>query len=150
MNFRQRVKHVDTNNCYKKLINPIELKAQYNPERFHIWKSLHDGPEKEVLNMMYSPHYRFLKDRNNTTYHKLQRKFGRNNDWIKNKTNKFLSVFESIKREGFTERLMIMETPIVKNKHNKGFEIFEGHHRVSCSLILNLKEIPCLVIRNLY
>jgi len=147
MGFVQLVKRVDTSNCYKKIINPIELKAQYNPERFHLWKFLHVGPEEEVLNMMYSPHYRFLKDRNNDSYYRLQRKFGRNNLWIKNKTIKFLNIFESIKKEGFTERLMIMETPIVKNKHNIGFEIFEGHHRVSCALILNIKKIPCLVIR---
>ena len=150
MKFRQLVRTVDTNNYYEKMIDPKILKAQYNPERFHLWKSLHEGPKKEALNMIYSPHYRFLKDRNNKSYYRLQRSYGRNNKWIDNKVKKFLGVFKSIKNEGFKESIMVVEKPLVKNKYNNGFEIFEGHHRVACALFLNIKEIPCQIIRGKY
>jgi hypothetical protein len=153
MNFRQLVRTVDTKNFYLKKINPKELKAQYNPERFHIWKSLHRGPKSEVLNMLFSPHYRFLHhnylagNNKERAYYQLQRKFGRNDKWIRNKIKKFLDTYESIKKNGILENVSALEIPLVKNKHNKGFEIFEGHHRVSIALVLGLKEIECEIIR---
>jgi len=148
MNFRRLVKTVNTKNYKLEMIEPIKLYAQYNPERFNLWESLHLGSKKKVLNMIFSPHYRFLVNREDEAYYKLQRMFGRNNKWIRNKTEKFLSVYEDIKQNGFTENLMVLKTPLVKNKYNKGFEIFEGHHRTSIALFLNIKEIPCDIINN--
>ncbi len=147
MKFVQLVRTVDINNYYESLVNPNKVKAQYNPERCHLWKSLHKGPEKEAFNMLYSPHYRFLKYINNRSYYQLQRLYGRNDKWIQEKIKKFLGVFHSIRDEGFKESLMILEKPLVKNKYNNGFEIYEGHHRVACALFLDIKEIPCRVIR---
>lgn len=147
MNFRQRVKAVNKTKIYEMKINPIELKAQYNPERFHLWRSLHTGPKKEVLNMMYSPHYKFLCDRTDDTYRRLQRLYGRKNKWINAKIKKFLTTYESIKENGFIEKVEILETPIVENPFNSSYEIFEGHHRVSCALFLEFRKIPCIVIR---
>lgn len=144
--FTLMTKMVDTNNYYNLMVNPKKIKAQFNPERFHLWKSLHEGLEKEAFSMIYSPHYRFLKDRNNKSYYRLQRLYGRDNKWIQNKIEKFIGVFESIKNEGFIESLMILEKPLVKNIYNDGFEIFEGHHRVACALFLGIKKIPCQVI----
>ena len=146
MNFRKLTKIVDTSDYYFKMIDPKILKAQYNPERFHLWKSLHNGPKGEELNMIYSPHYRFLRG-HKETYPQLQKYYGRNNKWIESKIKKFLGVFKSIKNDGFTENLMILEKPLVKNKYNNNYEIFEGHHRTACALFLNLKEIPCQIIR---
>ena len=147
MRFVQLVKTVDTSNYYDEMVALGKVKAQYNPERFHLWKSLYKGPENEALNMIYSPHYRFLKDRNDDSYYKLQRLYGRNNKWIQNKIDKFLGVFDSIKNEGFKEHIVIVEKSLVKNKYNSGFEIFEGHHRIACALILNIQECPCQIIR---
>jgi len=147
MNFRKLVRSVDTSNYYDKMLNPKKLSAQYNPERFHLWKSLHKGPEKESFNMLYSPHYRFLKYINNRAYRQLQKLYGRNDKWIEDKIEKFLGVFHSIRDEGFKESLMILEKPLVKNIYNDGFEIYEGHHRVACALFLGIKKIPCQVIR---
>ncbi len=147
MNFRRLVRTVDTSNFYLEMIDPKKLKAQYNPERFHLWKSLHNGSEKEALNMIYSPHYRFLKNRKDKSYYQLQRFYGRKDKWIKNKIDKFLDVFESIKKDGFTENISAVEIPLVKNKYNKGYEIFEGHHRVACALVLGIEKIPCEIIR---
>lgn len=148
--FTLMTQRVDTSNYYESMVNPNKMKAQYNPERFHLWKSLHKGPEKESFNMMYSPHYRFLKNREDKSYYKLQRLYGRDNKWINDKIKKFLEVFDSIKNEGFKEHLMILEKPLVKNIYNDGFEIFEGHHRIACALVLNIKEIPCQIIRRNY
>jgi hypothetical protein len=147
MKYRQLVKTVDTSDYHEGTISPGKVKAQYNPERFHLWKSLHKGPEKEALNMIYSPHYRFLKNRKDKSYRQLQRLYGRNNRWIDDKIKKFLGVFESIKNEGFKESIMIVERSLVTNKYNDGFEIFEGHHRIACALVLNIKEIPCQIIK---
>ena len=146
MNFRRLVKTVNTKNYKIEMIEPIKLHAQYNPERFHLWESLHIGPKKKVLNMMFSPHYKFLVNRDDDSYYKLQKMFGRKNNWIKNKTEKFLSVYEDIKQNGFTENLMILKTPLVKNKHNNSFEIFEGHHRTSIALFLKIEKVPCEII----
>jgi len=128
------------------MIEPEKLKAQYNPERFHMWKSLHNGPKGEELNMLYSPHYRFLRG-HEEAYWKLQRMYGRNNKWIKTKIKKFVGVFENIKKEGFIENLFALEMPLVVNNYNEGFEIYEGHHRVSIALFLGLDVIPCEIIR---
>jgi hypothetical protein len=148
MDYRQLVRKVDTSNFYIDIIDISKVRAQYNPERFHLWKSLHKGPEIETLNMLYSPHYRFLKDQNDKSYYKLQQMYGRNNKWIQEKIRKFLSVFESIKNRGIKENIMIVEMPLIKNKYNERYEIFEGHHRVACALVLDIKLIRCKIIRN--
>ncbi len=129
MKYRQLVKTVDTSDYHEGIISLGQVKAQYNPERFHLWKSLHK------------------ENRKDKSYRQLQRLYGRNNRWIDDKIKKFLDVFESIKNEGFKESIMIVERSLVTNKYNDGFEIFEGHHRVGCALVLNMKEIPCQIIR---
>lgn len=149
MNFRQLVRTVDTTDFCIKTITPSILKAQYNPERFHIWRSLHKGPKNKVLDMLFSPHYRFLQGNKDESYYQLQKRYGRNHKWIKNKIKKFLATYESIKVNGFLENILILETPLISNKYNKGFEIYEGHHRVSIALTLGFKEIQCEMIRRL-
>lgn len=146
MNFRQLVKTVNTNDYHYQMIEPIKLKAQHNPERFHMWVSLHKGPPGEEFNMLYSPHYRFLKG-DEEPYWKLQRMYGRKNKWIENKINKFVAVSKSISKEGFITNVSALETPLVKNEYNEGMEIFEGHHRVACALVLGVGAIPCEIIR---
>ncbi|MHA1233209.1 MAG: hypothetical protein ACTSPQ_21510 [Candidatus Helarchaeota archaeon] len=147
MNYRQLVKKVDTSNFYIDTVDISKIRAQYNPERFHLWKSLHKGPEIEALNMIFSPHYRFLKDQSDKSYYKLQRMYGRNNKWIQEKIKKFLDVFESMKTEGLKKNVVIVEKPLIKNKYNQGFEIFEGHHRIACALVLKMELIQCEIIR---
>lgn len=146
MRFRQLVRTVDTMNCYDMELDPGLLKAQYNPERFHFWKSLHNGPPGEELNMIYSPHYRFLRG-HEEAYWQLQRYYGRGNKWIKNKIYKFISVSESMAREGFIGMMSALEKPLVSNPYNSSYEIYEGHHRVACALYHGFKKIPCEVIR---
>jgi hypothetical protein len=128
------------------MIKTTDLRAQYNPERFHIWKSLHNGPPEDALVMKYSPHYRFLRG-HEEAYWKLQRMYGRKPKWIENKIQKFRGVYENILKEGFQENVSALETPLVKNQYNKGLEIFEGHHRVAIALVLEMDVIPCEVIR---
>jgi hypothetical protein len=146
MRFRELVRTVDTSRYYFCMIKTEVLKAQYNPERFHIWKGLHNGPPDKVLDMRYSPHYRFLKG-DEDPYWKLQAKYGRKSKWIKNKIQKFREVYDNILKEGFYENISALEIPLVENEYNKSFEIYEGHHRVAIALVLRLDVIPCEVIR---
>jgi len=146
MNFRELVRTVDTDRYYLSVIVPERLKAQYNPERFHMWVSLHNGPPGEEFNMKYSPHYRFLKG-DEEPYWKLQRMYGRKSKWIKNKIKKFREVYDSILKNGFTENVSALESPLVQNKFNKELEIYEGHHRVAIAIVLDLNIIPCEIIR---
>jgi len=146
MKFRQLVKTVDTSRYYFQMIEIEKLKAQYNPERFHIWIGLHDGPKGKEFDMKHSPHYRFLNG-NKEPYWELQKKFGRKPKWIENKISKFLGVLESVKKNGFIENVSALETPLVSNKYNKGLEIWEGHHRVAIALFLKMDFIPCEIIR---
>ena len=146
MNFRKLVRTVNTSNYYILKIDPKLLYAQYNPERFHMWVSLHKGPSGKEFDMVYSPHYRLLNG-DEKPYRKLQQMYGRKEKWINNKIEKFLGVYKSIKKNGFIENVSAVEKPLVPNKFNKGFEIFEGHHRVACALALNIDVIPCEIIR---
>lgn len=146
MRFRQLVRTVDTNNYYECMIDPNKLKAQYNPERFHMWISLHNGPKGKEFDMKYSPHYRLLRG-HTEAYRKLQNYYGRNDKWINNKIIKFIDIYESIQEKGFIENVSALEIPLVQNKYNKGPEIYEGHHRVAIALVLGFDNIPCNMIR---
>jgi len=143
--FSKLTKKVNTNNYTELLIDIDKIKAQYNPDRFKFWQSLHKGPPKEVLNMLYSPHYRFLSG-NESAYYKLQQLYGRNDRWIGNKINEFSNTFNSIQNEGIRDSICILNKPLVKNKYNDSFEIFEGHHRIACCLVLGFKKINCKII----
>ena len=68
--FSKLTKRINIDNCTELLMDINEIKAQYNPDRFRFWKPLHEGPEKEVLNMMYSPHYRFMMGKK-VAYYKM-------------------------------------------------------------------------------
>ena len=157
MRFSNQTKNIDTSKYIIKKLHLNNIQAQYNPDRFRFWKSLHAGQDNEVLNMLYSPHYEFLKkykinkhigEDNNTRYYKLQKLYGRNYRQIKNKILEFIKLFEDIKQNGCKKEIIILSKPIVKNKYNKGFEIFEGHHRITCLLILKYKLINAKVIIN--
>lgn len=152
--FSKIIKNINLNSYMILTVNINQIKAQYNPDRFKFWKSLYEGPEEEVLNMLYSPHCRFLDQyikQNNlevTSYYKLQKLYGRNHKWIKNKINKFINLFEDIKKNGCLKKIIILTHPLVKNIYNNSFEIYEGHHRYSCLVNLGTKEIKCKVIEN--
>lgn len=144
--FSKLIKKVNTDNYVEFFISIDRIKAQYNPDRFMFWKSLHEGPKEEVLNMIYSPHCRFLRDKE-VVYYKMHQLYGKNDRWIKDKIKKFINLFEEIKKDGgYKNNIIILKEPLVKNEYNNGFEIFEGHHRVACCLVLDVKEILCKVI----
>jgi len=154
--FSKLTKKVNLDNCTELIVNIGEIKAQYNPDRFSFWRSLHEGPEIDVLNMMWSPHYRFLRqyveqkgvinEINKTAYYRLQSMYGRNAKWIQLKVDKFINLFNSVRKNGFKENVIILNKPLVNNEYNSGFEIFEGHHRIACGLVLNIDSITCDVI----
>lgn len=145
MKYAALTKKVDINNYTEILVDINQIKAQYNPDRFKFWKSLHEGPEEEVLNMLCSPHYKLLMG-DDRAYYKMQKLYGRNDKWIKKKATAFLDLYSSICEGGVREKIIVLNKPLVKNKYNDGFEIYEGHHRIACCLVLGMKEILCKVI----
>jgi len=134
-----------------------DIKAQYNPKRFKFWKSLHVGPEEHVLDLEYSPHYRFLvqydveneklgKWCKDTPYFKMHSLYGRDKLWIYAKISTFIELFESMKTTGFKGRISVVETPVHKNVYNSGYEIYEGHHRGASCLYIGARTIPVYVV----
>jgi len=144
--FSKLIKKVNTDNYIESSVELSLISAQYNPDRFKFWQLLHKGPNEEVLNMMHSPHYRFLTGEE-IVYYKMHQLYGKNDGWIRGKIKKFISLFEEIKIDGgYKDKIIILKEPLVKNKYNSSFEIFEGHHRVACCLVLGIKEISCRII----
>ena len=152
MKYSQLLKQIDLIESVNLIIPIDKIKAQYNPERFNHWKSLHKGPDYEVLNMNFSPHCRFLKEYKNiypkdTSYYKMHKLYGKSNSWINQKIDKFIALFETIKNNDYKNKITILDKPLIENNFNNSFEIFEGHHRVAICLTLNYENIPCYVKR---
>jgi len=145
MNFSDMLKNIDLSSGTELVVPIHEIKAQYNPTRFKYWKSLHEGEDEEVLNMLYSPHYRLLLG-DDKAYFKMHRLYGKNDVWIEGKINKFVKLYKSISKDGIQEKVFILNRPLVSNKYNKGFEIFEGHHRIACCLTLGIEQISAMII----
>jgi len=133
-------------------VAPIEVKAQYNPDRFRQWQSLHVGGPYQVLNIAFSPHVYFLtryEETGNYTsglrksrYYKMHRLYGKKKEWIEKKAEAFIALYEFIKGGGEpSERISILRTPIVPNIFNKGYEVYEGHHRLSIYYVLDVPKI---------
>ena len=129
-----------------------ELKCQFNPKRFELWKSLHEGPEYEVLDIEYSPHVRFLRKYEiigdeifnhitKTPYYKMHKLYGKTHEWTMDKIRNFLALYKDIKNKGFTGVIEILKKPMHRNPFNDGHEIYEGHHRISCCYILGYENI---------
>lgn len=143
--FTRLIRLIDTNSYTEVLVDINQIKAQYNPDRFRYWQALHEGPEKEVLNMIYSPHYRLLTG-GDGAYYRMQKLYGKNDKLIRKKIEGLRELFNSIKKDGYKANITILSKPLVRNKYNGGFEIFEGHHRLACCLALNMKELFCNLI----
>lgn len=145
MVFSKLIKKIDTNISTEQVVDINQIKAQYNPDRFRFWKSLHNGPKGEELNMIYSPHYKLLNG-DERAYYKMQKLYGKNDKWIRKKIIGFYNLYSSICEDGIRENIIILNRPLVKNKYNNGFELYEGHHRLACCLVLGMKETLCKVI----
>lgn len=141
MKYKDVLKKVDVSNTILEIVELDLIKAQYNPDRFSMWKSLHKGPDEEVLNMKYSPHYNLLLDISNwkdSSYYEMHRLYGRKHAWIEDKVTKFIELFYNITKEGYKENIIVLRRPLVANPYNNSYEIYEGHHRVACVIMLNI------------
>lgn len=145
MSFSKLIKNINCDNYKEADVRLDLIKAQYNPDRFKFWKSLHVGPKKEVLNMLYSPHFKLLKGYNDP-YIKMQILYGKNDKLINDKVNKLISLCCDILACGLKESIIVLNKPLVENKYNDSFEIFEGHHRLACCLFLNYDVIKCHIV----
>ena len=114
MNYSKLLRTVKCDDYTESAIGIDKIKAQYNPKRFRFWRQLHEGPKKEVLNMIYSPHFRLLYG-DRKPYTKMQELYGRNEEWIKNKINEFIDLSYDILSNGFKRPIMIFKKPLVEN-----------------------------------
>jgi len=126
-----------------------QLHVQYNPERFEQYKSLHKGPGETVLDMKASCHCRLLaayKRIGNDIYsrvrdydyYKMQRLYGKSHKSAVSKVERFVELYESIKKVGFNTSIVVVDKPIFSYDYNQGYEIYTGHHRVACCIELGL------------
>lgn len=157
MNFKQKMKLIDNKDWKEKEINPSELSAQYNPDRFKLWaKTCIEVKENKFLNLKYSPHVHLLNLYNKNSgsiktslelipYYKMHKNYGKSDEWIISKIKSFLDIYEDIKINGIKEPPIILTSPIVKNPYNESYEIFEGHHRCSISYFLDYPLIKCRI-----
>jgi len=134
-----------------------KLHVQYNPERFQQYKSLHKGPEEAVLDMSFSPHCRMLQDYERdkerflssitkNDYYRMQRLFGKSHKAAVSKVTRFIELYESIKKQGFTSEIVVVNKPVIANEYNSGCEICTGHHRVACCINLSIKSVPSVIM----
>ena len=128
------------------------LCCQYNPDRIKIWRAYsYDGS----LLLTHSPHVNFLQQYQSfsekkllscfkyedTTYYKLQKKYGKSNKTIQNKIRCFIKMYEHYDSDAPLPQVLVR--PIVKNEYNSGMEIWEGHHRLACNIAKNNSD--CLI-----
>jgi glycosyltransferase involved in cell wall biosynthesis len=134
-----------------------ELSVQYNPERFAQYKSLHKGPAETTLNMSVSPHCRILQDyetnkkdflanMTKNDYYKMQRLFGKSHKAAVSKVTRLVKLYESIRKDGFTSKIIVSTEPVIANEYNHGYEIYEGHHRVACCINLGIELVPSRIM----
>ena len=128
--------------------------------------------EGDCLAVRNSPHVRFLK-----TYEKVgsnwdilwktdyinQMKYWysigykkRNKKFMRRKIQRFISLYCSIKKNGFKQyhRINILKTPLWITRYGKtapflkGYEIWHGHHRAACCYVLGIHKVPCAIMRD--
>lgn len=155
MNFTQKLKAVDSIPYVIEKLSPYDIYAQYNPDRFKLWKKTCVGViGNQFLDMKFSPHFALLKlyedngdsikgKMESTPYYKMHRNYGKSDDWTKSKIKTFLNIYKDIKSNGIKEPPTILTSPIVKNSYNESYEIFEGHHRCAIAYFLEHKKIDC-------
>lgn len=157
--FAEYIKHginlVEIGNKYL----PVEqLYAQYNPDRFEKYRSLHRGPVDTVLDMSASPHCRLLRayqedrkgfwsDIKKSDYYRMQRLYGKSRRRALSKAEGLIELYENIKSNGFNLEIIVVSKPIIENEYNSGYEIYEGHHRVACCLLLGIKSMLCRIVK---
>ena len=134
-----------------------QLHVQYNPERFDQYKSLHEGPSETVLDINDSPHCRMLADYEankekflantaNNDYYRMQRLFGKSHKSAISKVDRLVKLYERIKKNGFTSKIVVTTKPVIANEYNRGYEIYTGHHRVACCINLGIKQVPSIIM----
>jgi len=140
-----------------KTLHPSVLSAQYNPDRFDFYARVHDGDPSKILDISFSPHVRMLKQYQKvgnkifwkqwkkTSYYRMQRLYGRDRSWIKNKMIGFINLLKRIENDADCDMMEILQNPLIKNKYNSSYEIWEGHHRASCFYVLD-KKCDCRII----
>lgn len=126
------------------------LRVQHNPDRAHLYKQLHDGPPEAVFDIMYSPHFRFLKqyldqptptdyDLMQTPYYKMHKLYGKSDTMSLQACKKYLEVAKDIKENG------LKFPPLVFVKDFNAYELLDGHHRLAAHIVCGHDSIGVLI-----
>ncbi len=132
------------------------LHFQYEPDNFI--KRFFPGPDKSMLEIVNTPHYRFIKlyqeiggeimnRLNETPYIRLMTAWGRDakhNVW---KAKRFIQTYNSIRKNGISKPIVILEEPLHQKTFEQGYEIYHGHHRSAVCAALGHKSIKSKVCR---
>ncbi len=159
------------------------LYFQYVPQIFHqqFW------PGNDPMLVENSPHVRLLQSFKqgkrkdvlmNSDYVRMQQywsKIGyagtsvkRDRKMIESKVDKFLQIYESIKKRGFFKKyaIEVLRKPLwlTRYKHEDniiqgmlkippgapgpGPEIYHGHHRAACCYVLGIRRIPSRILED--
>lgn len=133
----------------------IDLKDiyfQYVPKRFEA--AFKTVPSEKTLHISQLPHCDLLRkymksksiDLLDTDYYKMHESWGRPVGYIQGKITKFITLFESISKNGLKVPILVSKKPMYKKFHN-GCEIYEGHHRASIYFVLGHKSIKSKIIK---
>ncbi len=157
-NFSKDIRRLTIKSLGLRVIRLNAVKAQYNPYRFKYWEDLHEGPPEKVLDIVYSPHVRLLRDYEEkkdvldttTAYYQMQQRYRKEHKWIIQKIRGFIKLYNALKKSpifGEDSHISVIQKPIRKNPYNEGFEVFEGHHRIACLCKIGIEEIPVIILK---
>ena len=119
-----------------------DIYCEFNPDRFKYWRATFKQKfdESSVLWIGNSPHCDFLRKERTpiyrTRYYNLMKMYGRSDDWITRKCDRFQWLYEDIQKNGIGNNPIILDRPIAENQFNSGFQIYEGHHRCAIACVL--------------
>jgi hypothetical protein len=142
------MKRIVLKNKVETIIAHRDVRCQYNPKRFEQYREAVCGRNvhlDEVLMPDICPHFVFARGyvrwgKNNpldTHYRLMQRLYGRSEEWIEKKVNKFIDLIEDTRAGQIRERPIVLRRPIYPSDANTSYpEIYEGHHRIAAFFAL--------------
>lgn len=131
-----------------------ELHFQYVPGRFN--REVYGGNDDDMLLVRHSPHYSFLKEyqrigrdvlKTDSDYYKMHSLWNRERRWIEKKMDRFINLYEDIKKNGHRDKIIVVEEPLYEKKFDSGYEIYDGHHRASICAVLGHDKVSCKIVK---
>ena len=131
--------------------DPMLIQNSPHVRFLRVYEKVGDNRQK-LLETDYAEMYR---DWDRKGFRRFNKK-PRDDKYINFKISRIISVYEAIKRKGFSHKypIDVLETPFWKTRygHDAGFlqgrEIWHGHHRAASSFCLEIDRVPCLFYKD--